>query len=744
MWKKTACICCAQNCGLEVMVEDNRIVKVRPDKENPRSQGYNCRKGLKILHYQHHADRLKKPLKRVGDQFREVSWDQALGEIAEKLKSVIGSHGPRSFAYMGGGGQGGHFEAAFGVRLLRGLGSHYHYSPLAQELTGYFWVNGRALGRQYLGTIPDHHRTDMLVAVGWNGWLSHQMPQARRHLKRISEDPDRLLLVIDPRRSETAQKADIHLALRPGTDALLLRAIISMILQEGRQKNDYIAAHVSGFESIKPWFADFDYRSAIEVCELEYEQVRRVCELLTTRNWSCHSDLGILMGRNSTVNSYLELILLAICGRIGAPGGNFIPGTVMPLGAHSDERNPKTWRTVSTGFPAIMGTFPPNVMPEEILSDHPERLRAALVSAANPLRSYADTTAYEEAFRALDLLVVMDVAFTETASLAHYVLPAASQFEKWEATFFTWNHPEVFFQMRAPVVNPDGDLLEEGEILTRLADKLGLLPEIPETLYEAALGDRMNYGAQLMAFAQSEPRAMKFMPFILGKTLGKALGSTHLAALWGMLQIAPQSFRENAVRAGFGPGFGMGEEIFKTLLEHPEGILIGKSDTENHFNELQTEDKRINVFIPELEAELRGVTAEKEEAALISNPDYPLILAAGRHMDYNANTIMRDPSWNKEKDSVCTLMMHPDDAAALGLADAQMVKITTEAGSEELELEITDTARRGHVTIPHGFGLIYKGQKYGANVNRLTKNTNRDPIAGTPLHRFVPGRVEAM
>ncbi len=743
MWKKTACICCAQNCGLEVLVEANRIVKVRPDKENPRSQGYNCRKGLKILHYQHHEDRLKRPLKRVGDQFEEISWDQALGEIAEKLKSTIDAHGPRSFAYMGGGGQGGHFEAAFGVRLLRALGSHYHYSPLAQELTGYFWVNGRALGRQYLGTIPDHHHTDMLVAIGWNGWLSHQMPQARRHLKRISEDPGKLLLVIDPRRSETAQRADIHLALRPGTDALLLRSMISMILEDGRQKSEYIAAHVTGFESIKPWFTDFDYRSALKLCELEYEQVRDVCDLLTTRNWSCHSDLGILMGRNSTVNSYLELILLTICGRIGAPGGNFVPGTVMPLGAHSDERNPKTWRTVATGFPAIMGTFPPNVMPEEILSNKSERLRAVLVSASNPLRSYADTTAYEEAFKALDLLVVMDVAFTETASLAHYVLPAASSFEKWDATFFTWTFPEVFFHMRPPVVDPEGDVLEEGEVLTRLADKLGLLPEIPEVLFQAAAGDRINYGAQLMAFAQSEPKAMKFMPFILGKTLGKALGSTNLAALWGMLQITPKSFRENAVRAGFSAGMGMGEEIFKAIIEHPEGILIGKSDSENHFNDIQTEDKRINLLIPELEETVRGIAVEKEEIALRSNPDYPLILAAGRHMDYNANTIMRNPAWNEGNLRACTLLMNPIDAAALGLKDSQTVKVTTEAGSEEIELEITDTARRGHVTIPHGFGLIYKGQKYGANVNRLTKNANRDSIAGTPFHRFVPCRVEA-
>ncbi len=291
-WEKTSCVCCAQNCGLEVLVEENRIVKVRPDRENPRSEGYCCRKGLKIAHYQHHQDRLKVPLKRVGDKFQEISWDQALGEIAEKLKFTVETHSPRALAYMGGGGQGCHFEAAFGVRLLRALGSHYHYNALSQELTGYFWVNGRGLGRQYLGTVPDAENTDMLLAVGWNGWMSHQIPQARRHLKRIAEDSDKLLVVIDPRRSETAQRADIHLPIRPGTDALLLRSMISIILQEGLQKTDYMDAHVSGFETIREWFLDFDARPAIRVCDLDFDQVHEVCRLLTTRKWACHSDLG--------------------------------------------------------------------------------------------------------------------------------------------------------------------------------------------------------------------------------------------------------------------------------------------------------------------------------------------------------------------------------------------------------------------------------------------------------------------
>jgi anaerobic selenocysteine-containing dehydrogenase len=161
-------------------------------------------------------------------------------------------------------------------------------------------------------------------------------------------------------------------------------------------------------------------------------------------------------------------------------------------------------------------------------------------------------------------------------------------------------------------------------------------------------------------------------------------------------------------------------------------------------DELRTDDKRVNVLIPELEDGVKAINVQSEDIALRMNDDYPLILAAGRHMDYNANTIMRDPAWNEGKSRPCTLMMHPDDVAALGLEDGRMVRVTTGAGSEEIELEVTDTARPGQVLMPHGFGLVHSRRKHGANVNRLTKNSNRDPIAGTPLHRFVPCNVKAV
>ncbi|MHB8138986.1 MAG: molybdopterin-containing oxidoreductase family protein [Smithellaceae bacterium] len=739
---KTGCVLCAQNCGLEIEVEANRIVKVKGDKTNVKSEGYVCRKGLNVAGHQHNADRLKYPLKKVGDKFERISWDQAIEEIATKLKSIIDQYGPRSFAYMGGGGQGCHFEAAFGVRLMRLLGSQYQYSALAQEFSGAFWVCGRSHGKQYLHDQPDVNNTEVFLIFGWNGMQSHQIPQAPRQLQRLSKDPDKLLIVVDPRVSETAKLADIHLQIRPGTDALLLKAMISIILAEGWENKDYLANHTSGFDHVKSYFENFDTRAAIKTCQLDFDQVLKVTKAYATRKSSLRYDLGLFMGRHSGLNSYLLVILQSICGRLCVSGGNVINGHMMPIGPHTDERDPKIWHTVTTNAFPVCGSFPPNVMPEEILSDHPERLRAVIVTQSNPLRSYADTTAYENAFRHLDLLVTGEVAMTETAALSHYVLPSRTGYESWDGTFFPMTYPGIYFQMRHPIIEPDGEQLELGEVHLRLADKLGLIPAIPESLYQAAEESHAAFAKALMEYAMTEPKAMKTMPFILGKTLGKAMGSVHLAALWGMLQVAPKSFYKNAIRAGFKSGPTLGEEIFQQLLDHPEGIWVGKSDPDNNFAEVKTEDGKINLYIPELFDELQTIDTQKEEAALTMDSAFPLVLMAGRHMSMNANTLMRDPAWNEGK-RACTLAMHPDDAAVLNLKDGQQVRVTTEAGSEEIELEITDTAHRGHVVIPHGFGMVYDGKKYGANVNRLTKNTHRDQF-GTPMHRYVPCRVEAV
>ena len=740
-WKRTSCVLCYHTCGLEVQTEGSRIVKVRADKSHPRTKGYMCRKGARIAFYQSHKERLTHPLKREGEDFHRISWDQAITEIAGKLKEILSVRGPRALAYMGGGGQGSHMEAGFGRTLLTALGSQYHYSALAQELSGLYWVNGRAYGRQNLHTGPDLDRAKNFLVMGWNGYVSNAgVNRARERIDEFSKDPAKRLVVVDPLWSETAQRANIHLRPRIGTMALFLKSLIAIILQEGWENKEFLERHCDGFDQIQGWFRRFDVASALRVCGLEADAVREVARIYASEPTAMRTDLGLLMDRQSTMNSYLELILMAVCGRIGTAGGNVFPGHLMPLGPHSDERDPRTWRTVETGFPAIMGYFPPNVLPEEILSQKEERTRALVVSGSNPLRSYADTLLYEKAFRELELLVTIEVAMSETARLSHYVLPAKSGFEKWDAAFFGLTFPEVHFQIRHPSCESEGECLEEGEIFTRLADALEILPRIPDSLFERSRGDRGLFAMELLQFMGNEKKTARFLPFIVGKTLGRELGSAHLSALWGLLMMYPQHASGNIARAGYEPSPLVGEELFKTLLDHPEGAVIAKVSEEDNLSSLKTPDGKIHLYIEEMESWMREIEPIKEEESLKSD-DYPFVLVAGRHFPYTANTIMRDPEWNGRKPR-CTLLMSEEDAQALGIQDRAEVWVTTEASRLKVTVEVSHVPGRGTVVLPHGFGLTHDGETFGINVNQLTKNTHRDRIAATPLHRYVPCRVE--
>jgi anaerobic selenocysteine-containing dehydrogenase len=442
--------------------------------------------------------------------------------------------------------------------------------------------------------------------------------------------------------------------------------------------------------------------------------------------------------------SYLLVVLLAVCGRIGTPGGNCFPSRLFDLGTHSDPDDPGTWRTVATGIPAIQGMFPPNVLPEEILSERPDRLRAVFAAASNPLRSYADTTAYEKAFGSLDLLVTADIAMTETAALSHYVLPAKSAYESWDSTFFGKTFPRVFFQMRRPVVRPEGDPKEVSEIFTLLARAMDLVPEAPEALRVAARnGATAEYRAALVEYVTENRNALPALPFVVAETLGAALGSANLASLFALLQTRNASAQDESAREGFAAGPEQGMELFRAIVDHPEGLWVGQCDSENNLGKLATPDGKIRLHVPELGAWLAEIDPAREEADLRPDDLYPFVLLAGRHMDMNANTNMRDPAWNEGR-RPCTLLMNPEDASAHGFSDGQTVRVVTAAGEETIEVEVTNAARKGQVAMPHGFGLVHGGKKFGTNVNRLTASGHRDRIAATRFHRYVPCRVEAV
>ena len=740
-WKKTSCCLCLQSCGLEVMVEDNRILKVRGDKANPRSKGYVCRKGLKIAHYQRHNERIASPLMRRNGKYTALGWEGALPEIADKLGEILERHGPRSLALMAGASGGCQIGGRFSGRFLFNTGSRYLYTSLGQEWTGRHYVRGAIYGDQPLFAHPDHDQLDLLLALGWNGWSSHGMPQTRRYLKALSEDPDRTLIVVDPRPSETARRADIHLALKPGSDALLIKSMISIILKEGWYDQAFLEYKTTGWEEMTSLFTDFPVDAALNICGLELDQVREVSRLFSSRKSAVMSDLGVLMNRHSTLVSYLEEILLALCGRVGAVGGNVFTGTISPIGVHTPPDDPDTWRTTSTDIPAIMGIFSPNVLPEEISSGRDDRVRALIVTGANPLRSFADTSAYERAFKKLDLLVVVDVAFSETAALADYILPARTTYEAYDASLWSFNFPEIFFQLRRPVIESEGDTRENGSIMTALVEKMGLLPQIPASLYQSAKEDRKRFSRELSQYVKADPGAPLKLPFVLSKTLGPVLGSDHLAFLWGLLWSAPKEIKEAMARAGFPEGEDQAEIVYRAIMDNPQGIWLGRLDPEENLDAIANEDGRIHLRVPELMDRLKNITPEAEDEAMTPDPEFPMILVAGWHYEYNANTMMRDPAWNGNRRVGC-LAVHRQDAADLGIADGEFGKLTTKAGAATVEIEVSKLTTPGMVILPQGFGLNFNGRSVGVNVNMLTHAGHRDPITAVPCHRRVPCRLE--
>jgi anaerobic selenocysteine-containing dehydrogenase len=327
---------------------------------------------------------------------------------------------------------------------------------------------------------------------------------------------------------------------------------------------------------------------------------------------------------------------------------------------------------------------------------------------------------------------------TETAVLSHYVLPAKSGYEKWDSTFFQRHYPEYYFHMRPPVVEAEEEAVEEAVIYLGLAERLGLIPEYPAKLRELAR-DRSSYGPAFREYLQANPKAAPWAPYILAQTLGKELGSNNLAVLWMLVHQFVQTRPEDVARAGLEVGPATGEEIFQKILDTPGGVKIGVADTENNLSRLETPDKKVHIHFPEMQSWVKEVQPAAEEA-LLGNKEYPMILMAGNHMDMVANTNMRDPAWNEGR-RACTLRIHSADAANLGIMDGEAAVVETEAGSAKVEIEITDSSHRGQVVIPHGFGLVHMEKVYGVNSNQLTSARNRDRIAATPLHRYIPCRV---
>src|SRR6266508_2832656 len=324
-------------------------------------------------------------------------------------------------------------------------------------------------------TRADFEHCDVALFLGKNPWHSHSIPRARVTLKAIAKDPARTLIVVDPRRTETAELADIHLQLKPGTDAWLLAALAGVIVQEDLIAKEWLHEHATGVDEVLGVLRAVPVAGHAAIAGVSEELVRTTARrLAAARGVAVFEDLGAQMTRHSTLNSYLDNLLWLLTGNFAKPGANNLPLPLIPL-AGGTGKGGETSPVAKA--PILAGLVPCNVIAEEILTDHPDRYRAMTVESANPVHSLADSARMREALRALDCVVVIDVAMTETARLADYVLPTPSQFEKWEATFFNFDFPRNVFHLRRPLLPPLEGTMAEPEIHARLCEALGAMTD---------------------------------------------------------------------------------------------------------------------------------------------------------------------------------------------------------------------------------------------------------------------------
>src|SRR3954469_18043134 len=743
-WHPTACILCACNCGIEVQVDGGEITRVKGDRAHPGSKGYACEKAQRLPYYQRNQ-RLTAPLRRRADgTYEQVGWDTAIAEVASGLARVRDEHGGASIFYYGGGGQGNHLGGAYAGALRSALGVRFSSNALAQEKTGEIWVDAHLFGH-VTHTAPDFEHAEVAVFVGKNPWMAHGFPHARPTLKAIAADPARSLIVIDPRRSETAAMADIHLRVRPGGDAFLLAAMLAVLVQDDLLDHGFLDEHTEHHEPVVAAAREVDVDKHAIRAGVDAALVRAAARRIgTAASVSILEDLGIQQAPHSTLHSYLEKLLWALTGHFARPGCVNLHTQFSPGGLVGRSRE-STRRTPGTGERVIGGMFPAAAIPDAVLTDDPARFRAAIIESSNPVHSLPDSPRMREAMAALEFSVVIDITMTETAMCADYVLPALTQYEKYECTFFNIEFPRNVFHLRAPVVAaPDGPL-GEPEIHRRLVRALGALSdEDTAGLPEAAARGLGAYASAFAARMSERPQLLGLAAVVLYETLGPVLpdDAAPAAALWGAAQMCAATYPDSVRGAGFeGEGTDLGNALFEAVLRERRGVVFSVDEHEANWAWIRRgrPSGRLDLAIPELLDELAELAGEDDGG----DPEFPFVLSAGERRTNTAMTLIRDPAWRK-RDPHGALRISPADAQALGLADGDSAEVTTRRARCTAPIEITDTMRPGHISLPNGYGLAHGpgGPITGVAPNELTDGARRDWVAGTPWHKHVPARVE--
>ncbi len=697
-----ACNLCEAICGLEIETEGDTVRAIRGDPADPFSRGHICAKAVALQDLQNDPDRLRRPLRRRGGDFEEIGWDEAFEEAGERLTALRRRHGRGAVATYAGNPNVHNWGALlYGPLLHRALRSTRRYSATSVDQLPHHLASLLMFGHQMLLPVPDIERTDLLLVLGANPLVSNgsmmTAPDLRKRLAEIQRRGGRIV-VVDPRRTETARAADRHLFVRPGTDVFLLAALIHVVFAEGLATPGPLADHIDGLDRLRELTADFAPERVAARTGIDAGAIRALAREF------CAADAAVAYGRmgvstqdHGALCQWLVYALNIATGNFDRPGGAMFTTPAVDLcdlmGPGSFDR----FRSSVRGLPEFAGELPVATLAEEILDGGDERIRGLITIAGNPVLSTPNGRRLDEALAALEYMVSIDIYVNETTRHADIILPSTAPLEH--------DHYDLAFNQLAirntakyspPVFRPAPDTRHDWQIFLALARRLhagGLVERVRARLIYAYLG-RLGPTGLLRRLLRKGPYA----------------GRLDLAGL----EAAPHGIDLGPLRPCL-----------------PE--------------RLRTPGNRIDLT-PSLYAEaLAGLAGRLEHPG--PGRDDQLRLVGRRDIRSNNSWMHNYRRLVKGKER-CTLMIHPADAARLGLVDGGRARVRSRVGTIEAPVALSDEMMPGVVSLPHGWGHDRPGirlgiarERPGVSINDLTDDARVDPVSGNASFSGLPVEI---
>jgi formate dehydrogenase len=690
----TFCRICEALCGLKVTVKDNRVVEIHPDDAHVATRGFSCPKGLKQMRLYDSPDRVKWPMKRIGSRWERVTWAQALEEIGNKVKLLRRDRGADSIAmYVGTAAGFGVLHPVFAQGFMTGLGSRSMYASATQDCSNKFAVANLIYGFPFTQPFPDLDHTRCLIIVGANPviskWSFLQVPNPARTLQELKARGGRVI-VIDPRRTETAKVAGEHHFIRPDTDPFFYLAFLSELERQGGVDRERAAKQAEGLDEVlalaRPWTPE----RCEAVTTLPAATLRELVRVFrTSQGAALYSSTGVNMGSNGSLGFWLQECINLLSGNLDRRGGTLVGRGVIDFPAFGKKNGvlTRTDRSRVGDFGSVNDAFPGGLLADEILTPGEKQVRALFVTGGNPLITMANAGRLKKAFESLELLVTLDLFRNETGSLTHYVLPATTPFERPDLPFIfplmLGLQKKPYLQATRALVEPAHEQRDEASIYLELCRASGV------DLFGSAAAQR-SFEAMMAVHSRLHRK-------------GKLPALPQEALLSLLLRLSGQ------------PGF-------EALAEdHPHGKLReAHADDDFAGERVLTPTKKVQLAPPPLLEAAKALEARFEaEKAL-----------AGELKLITKRAVQTHNSWthNAEEfvhEQTNYLYLHPTDAAARGITDGALVDVSTDTATVRLPAKLLADLMPGTVALPHGWGhqhatgLSVASKTRGVNVNLL-------------------------